>query len=143
MRDDLTHSLRALRRTPLSSLAAVCILAVAIGASAAVFTVVDKVLIRPLPIEEPHRVVVIWPRETANPTTIGEISNFILQRWRQEVRSFQRLAAMGSTNWSVILREGVNELNRLIRDFEPLARRATAGISGRRGGENRPPDESR
>ena len=58
MLSDLKHSLRALRRTPMSSLSGVCILAVAIGASAAVFSVVDKVLIRPLPIDEPHRVVV-------------------------------------------------------------------------------------
>jgi hypothetical protein len=42
MLDDLKHSLRTLRRTPLSSLSAICILAVAIGASAAVFSVVDK-----------------------------------------------------------------------------------------------------
>jgi predicted permease len=104
--DDLKHSLRALRRTPMSSVSAICILAVAIGASAAVFAVVDKVLIRPLPLEDPHRIVVIWPRETANPTTIGEISNFIFRRWRQEVRSLQDLAAMGSTNWGLILREG-------------------------------------
>jgi len=104
--DDLKHSLRALRRAPMSSLSAIGILAVAIGASAAVFAVVDKVLIRPLPLEDPHRVVVIWPRETANPTTIGEISNFIFRSWHQEVRSFQRLAAITSTNWSLILREG-------------------------------------
>ena len=103
---DLKHSLRALRRTPMSSVAAIGILAVAIGASAAVFSVVDKVLIRPLPLDEPDRVVVIWPREQANPTTIGEISNFIFRQWRQEVRAFQSLAAMGSTNWSLILREG-------------------------------------
>jgi putative ABC transport system permease protein len=104
--NDLKHSLRALRRTPLSSFSAIFILAVAIGASAAVFAVVDKVLIRPLPLEEPHRAVVIWPRETANPTTIGEVSNAIFRRWREEVRSFERLAAMGSANWSLILREG-------------------------------------
>jgi len=137
--DDLTHSLRALRRTPLSSLSAVCILAVAIGASAAVFTVVDKVLIRPLPIEEPHRVVVIWPRETANPTTIGEISNFIFQRWRQEVRSFQRLAAMGSTNWSVILREGeaaTLQIAAVSGDFFPLL-----GASAATGRTLRPDDD--
>ncbi len=65
MLDDLKHSLRALRRTPMSSLAAICILAVAIGASAAVFSVVDKVIIRPLPFEDADRVVVIWPRARA------------------------------------------------------------------------------
>ncbi len=106
MLSDLKHSLRALRRTPMTSLSAVCILAVAIGASAAVFSVVDKVLIRPLPIDEPHRVVVIWPRERDNPATIGEISNFTFRAWQMEVRSFQSLAATGSTNWSLILREG-------------------------------------
>ena len=106
MLDDLKHSLRALRRLPMSSLSAVCTLAVAIGASTAVFSVVDQVLVRPLPFQEPHRVVVIWPREQANPTTIGEISNFTFRKWQKEVRSFQRLAATGSTNWSLILREG-------------------------------------
>ena len=105
MLDELKHSLRALRRSPLSSLSAIVILAVAIGASAAVFAVVDKVLIRPLPLDDPHRVVVIWPRES-NQTTIGEISNAIFRRWRQEARSLQSLAAIGSTNWGLILREG-------------------------------------
>jgi putative ABC transport system permease protein len=106
MLNDLRLSARALRRAPLSSLAAIGTLAVAIGASAAVFSVVEKVLIRPLPIEEPDRIVVIWPRERANPTTIGEISNFTFRAWQREVRSFQSLAAMGSTNWSLILRDG-------------------------------------
>src|SRR6185369_11662538 len=51
---DLKHSLRALRRTPTSSGVSICILAVAIGASAAVFSVVDEVLLRPLPLDEPY-----------------------------------------------------------------------------------------
>jgi predicted permease len=106
MLSDLRHSVRALRQAPWSSLAATCILAVAIGASAAVFSVVDKVLIRSLPFENPDRVVVIWPRERANPTTIGEISHFTFRHWQQRVNSFQGLAAMGSANWGLILREG-------------------------------------
>ena len=123
MLNDLKHSLRALRRAPMTSLSAICILAVAIGASAAVFTVVDKVLIRPLPLEDPHRIVVIWPRETANQTTIGEISNAIFRRWRQEVRSLEDLAAIGSTNWSLILREGESvtlPIAAVSGDFFPL-----------------------
>jgi putative ABC transport system permease protein len=139
MLDDLKHSLRTLRRTPLSSLSAIGILAVAIGASAAVFSVVDKVLIRPLPLDEPHRVVVIWPREQANPTTIGEISNFIFRRWRQEVRAFERLAAMGSTNWSLILREGdaaTLPIAAVSGDFFPLL-----GASAALGRTLRPEDD--
>jgi putative ABC transport system permease protein len=90
----------------MSSVSAICILAVAIGASAAVFTVVDKVLIRSLPFEDPDRVVVICPRERTNPTTIGEISHFTFRNWQQQVTSFQDLAAIGSANWGLILREG-------------------------------------
>ena len=82
--DDLRHSLRALRRAPLSPLPAICILAVAIGASPAVFGVVDNVLLRPLPIQEPDRVVVIGPRERANPATIGEISYFTFTNWQRQ-----------------------------------------------------------
>jgi putative ABC transport system permease protein len=106
MLSDLRHSVRALRQAPWSSLAAACTLAVAIGASAAVFSVVDKVLIRSLPFEDPDRVVAIWPRERANPTTIGEISHFTFRNWQQRVNSFQGLAAIGSANWGLILREG-------------------------------------
>jgi putative ABC transport system permease protein len=137
--DDLTHSLRALRRSPLAALSAIGILAVAIGASAAVFTVVDKVLIRPLPLEDPHRVVVIWPRETANQTTIGEISNAIFRRWREEVRSLQGLAAISSTNWSLILREGepaTLPVAAVSGDFFPLV-----GASPAIGRTLRPDDE--
>lgn len=139
MLDDLKHSLRALRRAPLSSISAICILAVAIGASAAVFAVVDKVLIRPLPLEEPHRVVVIWPRETANPTTIGEISNSIFRKWRQEVRSLQNLAAISSTNWSLVLREGepaTLAIAAVSGDFFPLV-----GAPAAMGRTLRPDDE--
>jgi predicted permease len=119
-------------------LSAICILAVAIGASAAVFTVVDKVLIRPLPLEDPHRIVVIWPRE-ANQTTIGEISNAIFRRWRQDVRSLERLAAMGSTNWSLILREGESAtlpIAAVSGDFFPLL-----GASAALGRTLQPEDE--
>ena len=139
MLDDLKHSLRALRRTPMSSVSVICILAVAIGASAAVFAVVDKVLIRPLPLEDPHRIVVIWPRETANPTTIGEISNYIFRRWRQEVRSLRDLAAIGSTNWGLILREGdaaTLPIAAVSGDFFPLL-----GASAAMGRTLRPDDE--
>lgn len=139
MLDDLKHSLRALRRTPMSSISAICILAVAIGASAAVFAVVDKVLIRPLPLEEPHRVVVIWPRETANPTTIGEVSNSIFRKWQQEVRSLQNLAAISSTNWSLVLREGepaTLPIAAVSGDFFPLV-----GAPAAMGRTLRPDDE--
>ena len=106
MLDDLRHSLRLLPRHATLTIAVVCTLALAIGVNTAVFSVVDHVLVRPLPIDAPHRVAVIWPRERANPATIGEISNATFRSWQGELRSFSGLAAMGSANWTLILQEG-------------------------------------
>jgi putative ABC transport system permease protein len=106
MIDDLRHSIRLLRRSPALTVACVCTLAVAIGASTAVFSVIDKVLVRPLPIDEPDRVVVMWSRERLNAGSIGEFSYPAFQSWRRETRAFETLAAMGSVNWSLVLREG-------------------------------------
>ena len=107
MLSDLAHSLRALRRSPAVAIAAICTLAIAIGATTAVFSVVDAILIRPLPIDTPGRVVAIWPRERANPTTIGEISYATFRGWEQDrPAGFDSIAAMGSVNWGLVLREG-------------------------------------
>jgi predicted permease len=103
---DLRYALRALAKNPGVSVTAIIVLALAIGANTAVFGVVDKVLVRPLPIADPDRVVVIWPRERANPTTIGEISHWTFKSWDEHAQSFESLAAIGSVNWSLLLRQG-------------------------------------
>jgi predicted permease len=56
---DLRHALRALRRAPVFSLVTMIILALGIGANTAIFTLVRAVLLRPLPFEQPERLVLI------------------------------------------------------------------------------------
>ena len=103
---DLRYALRTLVKNPQFSLTAIVVLALAIGANTAVFGVVDKVLVRPLPIADADRVVVIWPRERVNATAIGEISHWTFRSWQENTHSFESLAAIGSVNWSVLLRQG-------------------------------------
>src|SRR5688572_4725257 len=106
MLEDLRYSVRLLRRHAALTSAVVCTLALATGLNTAVFSVVDHVLLRPLPIDAPDRAAVIWPRERANPATISEVSYSTFKSWQGELRSFSDLAAMGSANWSLILHEG-------------------------------------
>jgi putative ABC transport system permease protein len=102
---DLLYSLRLLRRTPGLAVAAVCTFALALGVNIAVFSVVDRVLLQPLPIADANRVVIIWPHEKANATTVGEISHWTFRSWQQRAHSFDTLAAVGSVNWGLVLRE--------------------------------------
>jgi putative ABC transport system permease protein len=104
--NELRYAARTLVRSPEFSITAILVLALAIGINTAVFSVVDKVLVRPLPIDRPDRVVIIWPRDRENVTTIGEISHWTFRSWQQQAQSFERLAAIGSVNWSLRLRQG-------------------------------------
>ena len=61
---DLRHAWRALRRAPAYLLAAVLTLALGVGATTALFGVVDAVLLRALPYAEPSRLVRVWPTNT-------------------------------------------------------------------------------
>ncbi|MEO8369113.1 MAG: ABC transporter permease [Candidatus Solibacter sp.] len=57
---DLKYALRSLRRSPLFTLVAVASLALGIGANTAIFTLIDQLMLRLLPVAQPDRLVMIW-----------------------------------------------------------------------------------
>ena len=59
---DIRFGLRMLRRSPGFALTVIAVLSLAIGANAAVFSVVDAVLLRAIPLSNPERVVMIWEK---------------------------------------------------------------------------------
>src|SRR5688500_7288787 len=62
MRQDVRFALRQLRRAPAHAAAAIATLAVGVGATTAIFSVVDGVLLRPLPFADADRLVMLWQR---------------------------------------------------------------------------------
>jgi len=57
----IRYALRTFRRNPVFTMVAVMSLALGIGANTAVFTLLDQLVLRLLPVKEPERLVMIWP----------------------------------------------------------------------------------
>jgi putative ABC transport system permease protein len=87
---DFRHALRVLARRPAFTLVAVLTLAVGIGANTAIFSVVNGVLLRPLPYPEPDRIVRLW--EQSERGTALDVSHPNFVDWRASAQSFEALA---------------------------------------------------
>jgi putative ABC transport system permease protein len=92
---DLRYSLRVLTRTPSFALAVVAVLALGIGANTAIFSIVNSVLLRPLPFDEPDRLVRIFhvpPQATFPGMPRFSVSAANFYDWKRDVRLFEGMA---------------------------------------------------
>jgi hypothetical protein len=68
---DLRLAIRGLRRSPLFSLVATLSLALGIGANTAIFTLMDQILLRKLPVTDPDRLVMLYQQGAHNGSNMG------------------------------------------------------------------------
>jgi putative ABC transport system permease protein len=107
---DARYALRMLGKNPAFTSIAIIVLALGIGANSAIFSVVNAVLLRPLPFKHPEQLVMVWenaahlgfPRNTPSP------ANFL--DWQKQARSFTGMAAMAERSFNLT---GVGEPERL------------------------------
>src|SRR2546426_339989 len=85
---DLRYGLRVLAKNSGFTAVAVITLALGIGANTAIFSVVNAALLRPLPYEDPSRLVYLWSAERARGINESTVSIPDLQDWREQSRAF-------------------------------------------------------
>ena len=89
---DVRYGLRVLRRRPGFTLAAVLTLALGLGANTAIFSVVNAVLLRPLPYAEPERLAVLWTDDPKHDAHEEGTSYPNFEDWRSQSRAFAEMA---------------------------------------------------
>jgi putative ABC transport system permease protein len=87
---DLRYAFRVMSRTPSFAVAVVSVLALGIGANTTIFSIVNAVLLRPLPFEEPERLVRIFTRTPDG--RLFELSPGKFYDWQRDARSFEGMA---------------------------------------------------
>ena len=97
---DMLYALRLLRRAPLFAIAAIATLALGIGANTAIFTVVNAVLLNPIAVREPTRLVSIFFNDRQNAGR-SPISTYNYRDLRDRADTFSGIAAIGFGNFTI------------------------------------------
>jgi putative ABC transport system permease protein len=96
---DVRHAARGLWRSPGFSVAVILTLALGIGGNTAVFSVVDQLLLRPLPYPDGDQLVMVEESVGANPHADVSPANWL--DWQRESRTFRRFAAWRSRSFTL------------------------------------------
>ena len=129
-RQDLFYAVRSLRKQPVFAATAVLMLAVGIGANVAIFSLVNAVLLKPLPFAEPDRLMIVHMAapEFDDPGVIRRMiwsyPKYLLFRDHQQV--FQSTAAFSSWNWNIT---GTDSPERAIGELVEATYFQTLGIN--------------
>jgi putative ABC transport system permease protein len=94
---DLRYALRLLRKSPGFTTVAVITLALGVGANAVIFSVVNAVMLRPLPVAEPGRLMMLFHSYPKINLPRASVMPFALGYYREHLQSFSSLA--GETMW--------------------------------------------
>jgi putative ABC transport system permease protein len=98
---DVRYGLRQLRRNPGFTAAAVITLAMGIGTTTALFTVVHSVLLKPLPFKDPARLLRLYEHSSDDKFPYNSSAAGVFAEWKKQSHSFSDLAILGAAQYNL------------------------------------------
>jgi predicted permease len=119
---DVRHALRSFRRSPVFTAVALLTLALAIGGNTAIFSVVNAVLLRPLPYRAPEQLAMLWTEDPAQNLREGRSASWSVEQWRSQNRSFADMAVFDGISMTLTAADGAEQIpgGSISRNLLPL-----------------------
>ncbi len=109
-RQDLSYAARILRKSRSFSITAVATLALAIGANTAMFSVLNAVLLRPLPYRSPEQLAMLWTEDPTQNLREGRSALWDVEQWQRQAQSFADIATFDSVSTVLTGADGVEQI---------------------------------
>ena len=107
---DLRYAVRTLRKSPGFTMTAVAVLALAIGASTAMFSVLNAILLRPLPYQSPEQLAMLWTEDPTENLREGRSALWDVEQWRSQSQSFADMATFDAVSRTLTGADGAEQI---------------------------------
>ena len=109
-RQDLRYAARTLRKNRGFATAAAGTLALAIGVSTTMFSVLNAVLLRPLPYDAPDQLAMLWTEDPTQNLREGRSALWDVEQWRSQSQSFADMAVFDSIGFTLTGADGAEQI---------------------------------
>ena len=107
---DLRYAVRTLRKSPGFTMTSVAVLALAIGANTAMFSVLNAVLLRPLPYRSPEQLAMLWTEDPTQNLREGRSALWDVEQWRSQSQSFADMAIFDAVSATLTGADGAEQI---------------------------------
>ena len=115
---DIKYALRMIAKNPVFSAVAILTLALGIGANTAIYTVVEAVLLEPLPFDEPEELTLLWTENAEQNQQKYMVSPMDFDDWRSMNATFESMAAYWPSTGTITETQGEPTRVRLVYTTE-------------------------